>query len=40
MFRKMRRADKEMSHEKTLELLTRGEDGILGTISDNGYTVK
>jgi nitroimidazol reductase NimA-like FMN-containing flavoprotein (pyridoxamine 5'-phosphate oxidase superfamily) len=37
MFRKMRRADKEMSHEKTLELLTRGEDGILGTISDNGY---
>jgi len=37
MFRKMRRADKEMSKEKTLELLTRGEDGILGTISDNGY---
>jgi len=37
MFKKMRRSDKEMSHEKTLELLTRGEDGILGTISDNGY---
>lgn len=37
MFRKMRRSDKEMSKEKTLELLTRGEDGILGTISDNGY---
>lgn len=37
MFRKMRRADKEMSLEQTLELLTRGEDGILGTISDNGY---
>jgi nitroimidazol reductase NimA-like FMN-containing flavoprotein (pyridoxamine 5'-phosphate oxidase superfamily) len=37
MFKKMRRADKEMSHEKTLELLIRGEDGILGTISDNGY---
>ena len=37
MFIKMRRSDKEMSHEKTLELLTRGEDGILGTISDNGY---
>jgi len=37
MFKKMRRSDKEMSYEKTLELLTRGEDGILGTISDNGY---
>jgi hypothetical protein len=37
MFKKMRRSDKEMSKEKTLELLTRGEDGILGTISDNGY---
>jgi len=33
----MRRNDKEMSKEKTLELLIRGEDGILGTISDNGY---
>ena len=40
MFRKMRRSDKEMSQEKTLELLTRGEDGILGTISDNGYIYK
>lgn len=37
MFRKMRRSDKEMSREMTLDLLVRGEDGVLGTISDNGY---
>ena len=37
MFPKMRRKDKEMSKEMTLDLLTRGEEGILGTISSNGY---
>lgn len=37
MFRKMRRSDKEMSEEMTLDLLLRGEDGVLGTIGDNGY---
>ena len=37
MFRKIRRSDKEMSEEMTLDLLLRGEDGVLGTIGDNGY---
>jgi nitroimidazol reductase NimA-like FMN-containing flavoprotein (pyridoxamine 5'-phosphate oxidase superfamily) len=37
MFRKMRRSDKAMSKEMTLDLLSRGQEGILGTIGDNGY---
>ena len=37
MFREIRRRDKQMSEEDTLALLIRGEEGILGTIGDNGY---
>jgi nitroimidazol reductase NimA-like FMN-containing flavoprotein (pyridoxamine 5'-phosphate oxidase superfamily) len=37
MFRKMRRSEKEMSKEMTLALLSRGQEGVLGTIGDNGY---
>ena len=37
MFRKMRRSDKEMSKEMTLALLSRGQEGVLGTIGENGY---
>lgn len=37
MFKDMRRSDKAMSREDTLALLIRGEEGVLGTISDNGY---
>jgi len=37
MFKEMRRRDKLMSEKDTLALLIRGEEGILGTISDNGY---
>lgn len=37
MFRTMRRSDKEMTKEDTLSLLSRGQEGILGTIGDNGY---
>lgn len=37
MFRKMRRSDKAMSKDLTLDLLSRGQEGVLGTIGDNGY---
>lgn len=37
MFRPMRRIDKQMSDSDTLALLERGQEGILGTISENGY---
>ncbi|PKK99996.1 MAG: MFS transporter [Tenericutes bacterium HGW-Tenericutes-1] len=37
MFRPMRRIDKQMSDSDTLALLKRGQEGILGTISENGY---
>jgi len=37
MFRKMRRGDKAMSKEMTLDLLSRGQEGVLGTIGENGY---
>ena len=37
MFRKMRRSDKAMSEEMTLDLLSRSREGVLGTIGDNGY---
>jgi len=33
----MRRSEKEMSKEMTLALLSRGQEGVLGTIGDNGY---
>lgn len=37
MFRKMRRLDMKMSDEETKRLLKRGREGVLSTISDNGY---
>jgi uncharacterized protein len=37
MFRKMRRIDMQMSDYDTIALLKRGQYGVLGTISDNGY---
>jgi len=37
MFREMRRKDRELSLEETKELLAIGIDGVLGTISENGY---
>ncbi len=37
MFRKMRRAKKQMSDPNVEALLIRGQDGVLGTIGDNGY---
>lgn len=37
MFRKMRRSDKAMLKEMTLDLLSRGQEGVLGTIGENGY---
>ncbi len=37
MFRKMRRIDKQLSTTETLKLLRNGQEGILGTLSDNGY---
>ncbi|MFP4479046.1 MAG: pyridoxamine 5'-phosphate oxidase family protein [Candidatus Izemoplasmatales bacterium] len=37
MFKKMRRIDKQLSEEETLKLLIKGEDGVLGTLSENAY---
>ncbi len=37
MFRPMRRIDKQMSYEESIELLERGREGILGTLGDDGY---
>jgi len=37
MFREMRRIDKQLSDIDTYALLTRGQEGVLGTISENGY---
>ncbi|WMJ76201.1 MULTISPECIES: pyridoxamine 5'-phosphate oxidase family protein [unclassified Sedimentibacter] len=37
MFHKMRRKDKQMSAEESIEILKRGEVGILSTICENGY---
>jgi len=37
MFKPMRRLDKQMSMVDTLSLLKRGQEGVLGTISENGY---
>lgn len=37
MFREMRRIKNIMSNEDTISLLQRGQEGVLGTISDNGY---
>lgn len=37
MFREMRRKKNAMNQQDTLELLTRAQEGTLGTISSNGY---
>lgn len=37
MFREMRRIDKQLSLSDTYALLERGQEGVLGTISENGY---
>jgi len=37
MFREMRRIKNKMSEEATLALLKNSNEGVLGTISDNGY---
>lgn len=37
MFRNMRRNDRQMDDQKAYQLLEKGIDGVLGTISDNGY---
>lgn len=37
MFRAMRRRDKQLSQEDTLALLHRGQEGILGTLGEDGY---
>ncbi|MDA3931568.1 MAG: pyridoxamine 5'-phosphate oxidase family protein [Tenericutes bacterium] len=37
MFKKMRRNDKQLSNEDTINLLINGQEGILGTLSENGY---
>jgi nitroimidazol reductase NimA-like FMN-containing flavoprotein (pyridoxamine 5'-phosphate oxidase superfamily) len=37
MFKEMRRIRNQMSTESTLELLRNANEGVLGTISDNGY---
>ncbi|MDT8336350.1 MAG: pyridoxamine 5'-phosphate oxidase family protein [Candidatus Izemoplasmatales bacterium] len=37
MFREMRRKDKLMTDLDTLALLSKGQEGVLGTIGDNGY---
>jgi nitroimidazol reductase NimA-like FMN-containing flavoprotein (pyridoxamine 5'-phosphate oxidase superfamily) len=37
MFKEMRRKDKLMTNLDTLALLSRGQEGVLGTIGDNGY---
>ena len=37
MFPKMRRYKKELSKEETIQVLEKGIDGVLGTISHTGY---
>lgn len=37
MFREMRRIKNQMSYSETLALLERGQEGVLGTVSENGY---
>ncbi|WP_291571261.1 pyridoxamine 5'-phosphate oxidase family protein [Clostridium sp. UBA4548] len=38
MFREMRRSDKAISETEAIDLLTKGEYGILSTVGDNGYS--
>lgn len=37
MFREMRRKDKQASQEESIEILKKGEFGVLSTICENGY---
>ncbi|WP_300672817.1 pyridoxamine 5'-phosphate oxidase family protein [Desulfoluna sp.] len=37
MFRKVKRAEKELSQEKTLAILSSEEHGVLSTIGEDGY---
>lgn len=37
MFREMRKSKRAMSLEESIEVLNCGIDGVLGTISENGY---
>jgi hypothetical protein len=37
MFREMRRKEKQLSVEATIEVLTKGEDGVLATIGADTY---
>lgn len=37
MFRETRRPDKQLTMEENIDILKRGEYGVLSTICDNGY---
>lgn len=37
MFREMRRKDRQLSQEQAFEILRSTQEGVLGTISENGY---
>ena len=37
MFKKMRRQEKQLPEDKSQEILSEGEYGILSTIGENGY---
>lgn len=37
MFRKMKRKKKQLSTEETIELLKKGEEGVLATTGSDGY---
>jgi uncharacterized protein len=37
MFREMRRNEKQLSEEETIEVLKSAEEGVLATIGDNDY---
>lgn len=38
MFKKMRRNDRALTEEGTIDLLIKGEYGVLSTIGENGYS--
>lgn len=38
MFREMRKKQREITEEESIEILNNGEYGILATIGENGYT--
>jgi len=37
MFREMRRKEKQLSHEQSIEILKKCEYGVLSVVGDNGY---